>query len=72
MSELMTRLIREAAALPPAEQDALVTRWLDDLHSDLAWNQSFARSQDALAKMATEALAEHAAGLTQTLEPDRL
>lgn len=28
------------------------------------WNQSFAASQDGLSKMADEALAEHAAGLT--------
>jgi hypothetical protein len=39
---------------------------------DAAWDASFARSQDFLARLADEALAERRAGRTEILDPDTL
>ena len=40
---------------------------LDELASEKRWSESFARSQDVLAKLAEEALIEHAEGRTKPL-----
>ncbi len=67
MTELLEKALREVAKLPPADQDALAAILLAELASEQRWDESFARSQDALAKLAEEALAEHRAGLTKPL-----
>jgi hypothetical protein len=51
----------------PEQQDALAVIPLAEIASERRWSESFARAQDALARLAAEALAEHAAGLTQPL-----
>ena len=55
------------AKLPPSEQDALAAILMNELASEKRWAESFSKSQDALAKLAGEALAEDKAGLTKTL-----
>lgn len=70
MTELLERAFEEAAKLPPTEQDEFAGRWLAELQSEHRWQESFADSQDELAKLAHEALEEHAAGLTQPLRPE--
>lgn len=45
---------------------------LTERQIDHDWDRSFARSQDALARLADEALAEHRAGRTKPLDPDTL
>jgi hypothetical protein len=72
MTKLLERAIAEAAKLPDADQDALAQLVLDEITSERAWDERFARSQDVLARMAAEALAEHAAGLTTPLDPERI
>jgi hypothetical protein len=67
MTELLEKALRKVAKLPPADQDALAAILLAELASEQRWDESFARSQDALAKLAEEALAEHRAGLTKPL-----
>jgi len=58
--------------LPPADQDTFGASMLQELRSEQRWQELFARSQDLLAKMADEALAEHRAGITEPLDPDAL
>ena len=70
MTELLERAFTEAAKLPPVEQDEFAGRWLAELQSEQHWQESFAASQDELAKMAQDALKEHAAGLTQPHQPE--
>ena len=70
MTELLERAFTEAAKLPPTEQDELAGRWLTELQSKQRWQESFAVSQDELARMAHDALNEHAAGLTQPYQPE--
>lgn len=67
MTQLLEKALSEVAKLPPAEQDALAAILLNELASEKRWTESFAKSQDALAKLAKEALAEDAAGLTKPL-----
>ena len=72
MTELLERAFSEAAKLPPTEQDELAERWLAELQAEQHWQDSFAASQDELAKLADEALQEHGAGLTQPLRPEQI
>ena len=68
MTELLEKAFAEASKLPPEEQDFLARMLLDDLASEERWEQSFARSQDELTRLAGEALAEHERGETEPLE----
>jgi hypothetical protein len=53
--------------LPASEQDAIAAIVLEELASEQRWTESFTRSQDELAKLAEEALAEYKAGRTKPL-----
>lgn len=72
MTADLERAFAEAAKLPAEEQDALAAWILNELASERRWEQQFASSQDALAALADEALAEHRAGRTDPLDPDTL
>lgn len=67
MTQLLEQALREVAKLPAPEQDALAAILLEELVSEQRWTASFAKSQDALAKLAGEALAEYTAGKTKPL-----
>jgi hypothetical protein len=72
MTERLRQAFAEASQLPPDEQDVFASWMLEELRSEQRWQELFARSQDLLAKMADEAMAEHAAGKTLPLDPDTL
>jgi hypothetical protein len=72
MTKLLQQAFDTASRLPPEEQDAFAKWILYELESEQRWNELFASSQDMLAKMADEALAEHRAGKTLPLDPDTL
>jgi hypothetical protein len=69
----MTKSLEEAFAaasrLPPERQDELAAMIREEIESEERWAQSFARSQDVLARLANEALEEHRAGLTTEWPP---
>jgi hypothetical protein len=67
MTHLLEKALNEVAKLPPSEQDALAAILLDELASEKRWSDLFAQSQDALAKLAADALTEHRAGKTKAL-----
>ncbi len=71
-TELLEQAFAEVAKLPPEEQEAFARWILEELASERRWDEAFANSADALAKLADEALAEHRAGKTQALDPDQL
>lgn len=68
MTKLMDSAISEIAKLPEPEQDVLAVILLEEIASERRWSESFAKSRDALAKLAEEALAEYTAGRTTPLE----
>ena len=45
---------------------------LSEIQSEREWDRAFARSQDLLARLAKEAVAEHRRGQTEELDPDKL
>lgn len=53
-------------------QDAIASRLLEELKEEKQWDDTFAQSQDILAQLAAEAMAEYRAGQTQILYPDKL
>jgi len=67
MTQLLDKALREVAKLPAPEQDALAAILLEELVSEQRWSRSFEKSQDVLAGLAEDALAEHAAGKTKPL-----
>ncbi len=68
----MTKLLKEALAklskLPPDQQDELAAWLLAQMEDEARWDKSFAESQDALAKLADEALEEHKRGETRPFD----
>jgi hypothetical protein len=72
MTKLLQKAFDEASKLPEAEQDALGRVLLEELASDRRWEELFAGSHDLLAELADEALAEHLAGRTEKVDPEKL
>jgi hypothetical protein len=72
MTRLLERAFAEAGKLSPAEQDLLASRMLAELGEEDEFDRAIVASADKLALLAKEALAEHRAGATQELDPDRL
>jgi hypothetical protein len=72
MTKLLEEAFAEASKLPDQEQDALAAVILEELASERRWDQAFADSADLLARLADQALAEHRAGKTHVLDPERL
>lgn len=71
MTTLLQQAFAEAAKLPADEQELLASRLLAELAAEDDFDHAIARSGEALALLAKEALAEHRAGLTKELDPDR-
>jgi hypothetical protein len=72
MTTLLERAFAEAAKRPEAEQELLASRLLAELAAEDDFDRAIAASTDKLVRLATEALAEHHAGQTEELDPDRL
>lgn len=72
MTELLERAFRLAAELSPEDQDKIASLLLAELESERRWETMFEDSQDALARLAREALEDDAAGRTEDLVPDEL
>ena len=72
MTRTLDAAIAKLTTLPPDEQDR-VARWLlDELRDNEHWTRQFDGSQDALSQLAAEARADHAAGRTTALDPEKL
>ncbi|MBK6560243.1 hypothetical protein [Candidatus Amarobacter glycogenicus] len=72
----MTKLAAEAweklQELDDETQNYLARKVLDEIESERKWDELFAKSQDVLEEMGRKALAEHLAGKTVPLDPDKL
>lgn len=68
MTELLEQAIARLKTLPASEQDAI----LEELEDEIRWDKAFKNSQDSLALLAAEAMAEYRAGKTQELDPETL
>lgn len=72
MTELFKQAIARLKTLPANDQDAIATMILEEFEDEDRWDATFAKSQDVLAKLAAEAMAEYRAGETQELDPETL
>ena len=72
MTKALKKAFEAALRLPDRAQDELAAAILEELDADERWEAAFARSQDALERLADEALEEHRAGRTEPLDPDAL
>lgn len=63
-TKLLETLYEKAATLPPAMQDMFARQWLAELEDERRWDESFAKSADALDTLAEQALREHQQGKT--------
>jgi hypothetical protein len=54
------------------KQDRIAQWLLQELPDEELWDQSFSKSQDALALLAGEARRDRAAGRTTEFDPDKL
>ena len=68
MTQLLEEAINKVKQMSPGEQDAIAAVILAELEDEATWDKAFARSQDQLANMADEALAEFRAGQTEDME----
>lgn len=72
MTTLLEQAFARAAQLPAPEQELLASRLLAELAAEDDFDRALARSGNKLARLATEALDEHRAGLTEELDPEQL
>jgi hypothetical protein len=79
MTELLEQAIARLRTLPSGQQNALAklaeglaAMILEELEDETLWDKAFANSQDSLAQLAAEAMAEHRAGKTEELDPEKL
>jgi hypothetical protein len=72
MTKLLEQAIAKLKTRPISEQDSIAALILEEIEDDNRWDESFVRSPDLLAKLASEAMAEHRAGKTQELDPETL
>lgn len=68
MTELLKKAFDAVSALSPERQNALAEMILAEIEDEKRWDKAFAGSQDQLAAMAAEAVAEHKAGKTRAME----
>ena len=69
MTDSLQQAFAAASQLPIHDQDAFARWIMAELQSEAKWSTLFNSSQDALSKLATEALDEHSRG--ETLDWDR-
>ena len=62
MSRLLEQALNEVHKLSEEEQDAIGALILEELADERRWQESFARSQDQLARLAEKAREDIAAG----------
>jgi hypothetical protein len=66
-TDALRRAFEIAGRLPKREQDELAAAILEEWASDECWDAALGQSQEALARLADEALGEHRAGRTKAL-----
>lgn len=71
MTRLLEDAISKARELPDSAQDAIAVIILEQIDDDRAWDESFARSQDQLARMAQKVREDIAAGRVRDLSRRR-
>jgi hypothetical protein len=72
MTKLLEEAIEKLRRLSEDEQNAIARLVLDEVESERQWDQRFANSTDKLRELADKAWAEHEAGQSEPLDPEKL
>jgi hypothetical protein len=72
MTRLLTKAFEEASRLPDVDQDEIAMRLLEEIEGEDRWDETLAKSPDALGKLADKALEDFKAGRTKKLGFDDL
>ncbi len=72
MTRALKKAFEEASRLPEQDQDALAATIIEELAGDERWEAAVAAEPGALERLDDDALAEHRAGRTRPLDPDKL
>jgi hypothetical protein len=72
MTRLLEQALKKVGELSEAEQDGFGALVLDVIVSVRRWDELFAKSPDKLKMLADKAWAEHDAGGSDELDPDRM
>lgn len=67
MTILLEKAINRVSVLPAKKQNAIARLLLAEMDADAQWDKSFKSSQPELAKLASDALAEHRGGKTRLM-----
>jgi hypothetical protein len=68
MTKLLKEVLAKLSKLSPERQDEFAALLLAEMEDEARWDKSFAESQDALEKLADEALEEHKRGETRPFD----
>jgi hypothetical protein len=69
MTRKLKLAIDRVSVLPDDEQDAIASMILEEIEDEARWRATFAKSQEALARLADEARAEITAGDVLPYDP---
>ncbi len=72
MTKALEEVFREASKLSEAQQDALAEAIRAEIEAEKVWDKSFIGSLDVLERLADEAIADHRAGRTTPIDPDKM
>lgn len=72
MTQLLQQALTEVQKLPEREQDAIASLILDELADERRWQESFARSQSQLSRLAAKVREDIKVGRVQSGGFDRL
>ena len=72
MTELLAKAFAEVSKLPRELQDEVAQRLLADLAGEMKWDDTLARSQNLLERLADEALDDLRSGRTRQMGIDEL
>jgi hypothetical protein len=68
MIQQLEKALSKLGELPELDQEAIANRILAEIEDEKLWHKQFQESQDQLAKLADEALADFKQGKTLSLE----
>jgi hypothetical protein len=71
MTALLQKAFQKASSLPEKDQDSFAKFVMAEIDDETEWEESFSSSQNELALMAREALAEYKTGTTKPMDLSR-
>ena len=72
MTNLLTKVIKEAEKLSPETQNQLAEQLLEDINNEIQWQSTLSKPQEKLDKLAKKALEHSRRGKTKKIGFDEL